>query len=125
LFVSELFQAINSITFPIAPPTISVDCVELVALSNIFTLLTYIFKVLKLTIVPIASVRRIRIVFNVSPVITMLLVVIISVSVFNDGELEEEDVVFTSCFPANIISRSKILEIDKKASFIIFYFEFT
>jgi hypothetical protein len=85
---------INSITFPIVPPTIPVDCVELVALSIIFTLFAYICKVLKLTITGTASVRRIRIISNFSPVITMLLVVIISVfdDVFNDEELEEEDV---------------------------------
>jgi hypothetical protein len=84
---------INSITFPISPPTIPVDWVALVEVDNIFTLLTYICKVLKLTITPVESIRRIRIVSNVSPVITMLLVVIISVSVFDDGELEEEEVV--------------------------------
>jgi hypothetical protein len=90
--------------------------------------LTYICKVRKLTITGTASVRRIRKVSKVSPVITMLLVFIISVFVddgSNDGLFEEEVLlVVTSYFPANIVARFKILKIVISPSLIIFCFKF-
>ena len=42
----------------------------------------------------------------------------------NDGPSEEQLLVYTSCFPANIIPRFKIFEIVKSPSLIIFCFKF-